>query len=1121
MKSHHHSFWLLLILFNLSLICFAWPASAEEPCDEWMGRAVSIQGDIQIRREGGIEWQLVKLYDAFCPGDMVRALPRSRAAIVIKNGSTIRLDQNSTMTFAGTSKQETILLKLIKGAAHIFSRVPRKLKITTPFVNGAVEGTEFLVRVDSSQTIMTVYEGRLLAYNAGSNLRILAGRSIIAEEGKAIRPHMVVSPRDAVRWALYYPPVFDFGRADQKEIVDSEWAQKVGSSMAAYQKGDLTGAFSFLEGLPDDLPYPNIYAYQAALLLSVGQVDQAHSDIERTIKMDPSNVQAVALSSIVALVQNDKAKALQLAQKAISLDPDSSTGHVALSYARQADFDLQGSLQNIQEAVRLDPDNALARARLAEIWLSLGYLNNALKEAIQATALNPNLERTQTVLGYAYLTQIKIKQSKEAFARAIMLDQAAPLPRLGLGLAMIRSGDLETGRQSIEIAASLDPNTAIIRSYLGKAYFDEKRDDKSGNQYAIAKQLDPDDPTPYFYDAIRKQTENRPVEALQDLQKSIELNDNRAVYRSRLLLDEDLAARSASLARIYNDLGFEQLALVEGWKSVNTDPGSYSAHRFLADAYATLPRHEIARVSELLQSQLLQPLNVNPVQPHQSESSLFIHEGAGPSETGFNEYNPLFLRNRVSLLASGLYGENETLGGEGVISAVYDRFSASVGGFHYQSDGYRENNDQEQDIYNAYTQLNLFYGTSLQAEYRSKDSERGDLSLLFEPDSYFKDMREEETTESIRIGLNQKIGPMSDVIFSYNKLETDYDLNWDPTYTIEVDESAYSCELGYIYSADVINANLGIGHYISDREAADIFEPFDPIVTTTDITQSNAYGYLQVKYPFNVNWTFGMGWDSFEGGTLDLDSKQFSPKFGLTWNLSQTTTFRAAALRSYRRSLIASQTIEPTQLAGFNQFYNDAEGTDSKRYGIGLDQAITNNFYIGAEFSRRYMEVPGEIFTPPDSLDKQEFDIEEDLGRFYIYWTPSKFFSIGPEYQYERFKRPLEFTGSERITNLNTHRFTLNCAFFHPNGFGAKFSPIFINQYGDFFEFPFDDTVAKDDQFVILNASIEWRLPKRLGQIAIEAKNLLDESFSFQDTDPSFPKIYPEQTILGKFTFSF
>ena len=69
------------------------------------------------------------------------------------------------------------------------------------------------------------------------------------------------------------------------------------------------------------------------------------------------------------------------------------------------------------------------------------------------------------------------------------------------------------------------------------------------------------------------------------MEQAIELNNNRLVYRSRLLLDSDLAARSAALGQIYNDLGFQQLGLVEGWKSVNTDPTNFSAHRLLADTY--------------------------------------------------------------------------------------------------------------------------------------------------------------------------------------------------------------------------------------------------------------------------------------------------------------------------------------------------------------------------------------------------------------------------------------------------------------------------------------------------------------------------------------------------------
>ena len=297
---------------------------------------------------------------------------------------------------------------------------------------------------------------------------------------------------------------------------------------------------------------------------------------------------------------------------------------------------------------RVSPDNTLAWARLAELWLMFGQLYDALGAAQKAVSLDPVFARTQTVLGFAYLTQVNTNEARRAFERAIERDQADPLPRLGLGLAKIRDGELIEGRKEIDIAVSLDPDNALGRSYLGKAYFEEKMDKQARDQYEISKLLDPKDPTSYFYDAIRKQTTNRPVEALQDLQKAIELNDNRAVYRSRLLLDSDLAARSAAMGRIYSDLGFQQLALVEGWKSVSADPSNFSAHRLLADSYSILPRHEIARVSELLRSQLIQPINTTPIPPSLAESNLFLISAGGPAGLSFNEFHPLFNRDGIN-----------------------------------------------------------------------------------------------------------------------------------------------------------------------------------------------------------------------------------------------------------------------------------------------------------------------------------------------------------------------------------------------------------------------------------------------------------------------------------------
>src|SRR5690606_35455582 len=247
-----------------------------------------------------------------------------------------------------------------------------------------------------------------------------------------------------------------------------------------------------------------------------------------------------------------------------------------------------------------------------ELEQMFGALGAARDAGERAVALAPELGRTQMVLGFAALTRIDVDQARAAFERAIALNSANPLPRLGLGLAKIRRSDLAEGRHEIEIAAALAPNDALIRSYLGKAYFEEKRDDRANEQFAIAQDLDPLDPTAFLYEAIKQQTENRPGEALRNLQRSIELNDNRAVFRSRLLLDSDRAARRTSLARIYQDLGFLQLGQNEAAHSLKLDPANASAHRFLSDIYRGVRRRESARVSELLQAQMLQDLNLNP-----------------------------------------------------------------------------------------------------------------------------------------------------------------------------------------------------------------------------------------------------------------------------------------------------------------------------------------------------------------------------------------------------------------------------------------------------------------------------------------------------------------------------
>jgi tetratricopeptide (TPR) repeat protein len=1086
---------------------------AAQTCEEWVGKVVSVQGEVYARRAGETQWLPVKMNDMFCPGDMIRTQGRSRAAIVLRNEAILRLDQKTTISFSGLEKEQTSILDLATGAVHFFSRFPRGLKVITPFVNAAVEGTEFFIRVEGDRTLLSIFEGQVAATNKLARLILSRGESAVAQAGQAPVPLVVVNPRDAVKWALYYPPVLEYRPADFGS--DTGWQAKVRRSIEFYWNGDLTSAFSSIEGLPEDIQDPRFYTYRAGLLLTVGCVDEAGVDIKRALNLDPSNSQAFALQSIIAVVQNQRDQALDLASKAVELAPESPAARVALSYALQAGFDLQGALSSLREAVELGPENALAWSRLSELWLSFGDLDRALEAAKKAVVLNPNIARTQTVLGFSYLTQIKIRDAKNAFERAIELDQTAPLPRLGLGLAKIRDGNLKAGREEIEIAASLDPDNSLIRSYLGKAYYDEKRDRLAKNQFAMAKELDPKDPTAWFYDAIRKQSVNRPVEALEDLQKSIELNDNRAVYRSRLMLDEDLAARSASLARIYNDLGFQQLALVEGWNSVNTDPANYSAHRFLADSYAALPRHEIARVSELLQSQLLQPINITPVQPQLAESNLFILEGAGPADPSFNEFNPLFERNRLALQASGVAGGKDTLGDEITQSGLWGRYSYSIGQFHYETDGFRENNDQNQDIYNAFGQVALSYKTSVQAEYQYKDVERGDLPLRFDPDEFLPTLRKPERLRSARLGFHHAFAPRSHLIgfLRYGEIESAFKL--PSIIDVSSDDEGYDGEIQHLLRSGRFNITSGAGYYDGNCKWKFTSTGYQD-VSESDIRHTNAYVYAQINYPKNLTWTLGGSADFFKG--VYSNSDQFNPKAGLTWNIFPGTTLRAAGFRTLRRTLLSSQTIEPTQVAGFNQFFNDFEGTDAWRYGVGIDHRISTTVNAGAEVSRRDMEVPFEDYTAGGRT--KEVDWKEDLARIYLYWTPQRWLVFSAEYQFERFKRDMDYTGEDNLHKIKTHRFPLAVSLFSSLGFSSQIKATYIDQEGEFGNRS-SGVTSGDDRFWIVDAFIRYRLPKRWGFITLEACNLFDEDFQFQDTDPAHPVIYPERLILTRLTLAF
>jgi len=493
----------------------------------------------------------------------------------------------------------------------------------------------------------------------------------------------------------------------------------------------------------------------------------------------------------------------------------------------------------------------------------------------------------------------------------------------------------------------------------------------------------------------------------------------------------------------------------------------------------------------------------------------------------------------MALQADGVVGGDDTLGGDLVFSGLYDKISFSAGQYHYETDGFRENNDQDLDIYNVFAQASLSPKTSIQAEYRYSDTEKGDLSLRFDPDNFFPTLREEEIKRSVRLGFHHKFTPHSDLIASIIYVEKDIDNTLDAQIPLppppfgpgpinmqlglDGSTDGYIAEVQHLFRSDRVHVTSGIGHFNADKDQTRYtnFQPEipplfqnDSKIDSRDIDHTNLYVYSLINYPKSATWTIGSSVDFFDDEKVDHD--KVNPKLGVSWNLFPDTTLRAAAFRTLKRTLISNQTLEPTQVAGFNQFFDDIDGTEAWRYGIAIDQKFSKELYGGVEFSRRDMDVS---FTNLSSGQVEETDEIEQLARTYLYWTPHRWLALSAEYQFERFDTDPDAPRDEMV-EIKTHRLPLKISFFHPLGFNAWMKATHVNQRGEFGNSS-AGIVRGDDQFWVVDASIGYRFPKRWGLITLEARNLFDEEFKFQDTDPANPRIYPDRLILAKFTLSF
>lgn len=706
------------LLILLTALPFTLPAQNPSP-----GRAVVVEKENHVEAQTHNEaWKPASIGQSLEVRDRLRTGEFSRAAVRFTDLSMLRVDELTTVEISpptGNGGRQTLDVK--QGGTYFFSRdKAQEIQIRTPAANGALRGTEFELRVAANgRTRLTMFDGEVDIGNAHGRVLLRSGEQAEIETGRAPRKTAVIEAVNVIQWCLYYPAVLD--------PVEFTSLGSKSSSIYEYRQGDLPGALEAYIRKPVANSIDG-RLYRAAVILAVGQVDKARATLTG---VPASDSRRKAIEKMIAAVTFQPC--------AQSTEPSTSSEWMAQSYFEQSRSNLEAALQAARKATELSPEFGFAWARVAELEFSFGRTLKAMKVLERALELAPKNAQAHTLQGFLLSAENRMGAARRSFDSAISLDGALGNAWLGRGLTSIRKGDTEAGRHDLHTAAVLEPNRSIFRSYLGKAFSQEGINTKANLELDRAKELDPNDPTPWLYSAIQRKQENRYNEAIDDLEKSVALNENRRVYRSQFLLDQDRAIRGANLASIYQKDGMIDQSVREAVRAVNSDYASAPAHLFLADSYNALRdptrillRYEAAWSSELLLANLLSPIgggSLSQFVSQQEYSKLFEKDGFGISSL-------------TEWTSDGRFRElGSQFGQAGNLSYALDAE-------YYYDNGRRPNNSVSRFEGYATFKLQLSPQDSLFFQTKMLDFEGGDLLQRYDQDEVGRETTIEVPTET-------------------------------------------------------------------------------------------------------------------------------------------------------------------------------------------------------------------------------------------------------------------------------------------------------------------------------------------------------------------------------------
>ena len=1120
---------LLILIVSFSFQSVANASARLEAAVE--GKVVQKQGKVQIYQALNNKWVNATAGTFIHAGDTIRTGANGKASLLMSDETMMQVDRSSQVQITHVAKnagwfERSVIAKTIKSASRsVYSLISGKLwarnknrnvnasfKTTTATIG--IRGTELVIEANEDGAVTsTVIEGRVEAENEYGTVIGETGNQISIQPGQAPQRSILLNPENAVQWTVVMPPLLNAAdlaggsiSTEIRQLVNQEdyatAAQKVSQQR---QRSPKDAALQLLDAVLD---------------IFNGQPVSAHKKLTRLRKDIPDNSLLLRSLATASLMTGDNDTAKVAADRAVALEPENAANHVVLAYVQQSRFELDAAMKSTSAALRLDADNMLAAVILAQLQFGSGYSEQAMNTLLTARKRDPNNAMINNLAGFVLLSLHKLDEARNAFNIALESNAGMAESHMGLGIVNMREGQVDHALESMTSAVALDPQRSLFLSYWGKMLYQVKRYDKALDMFEHAALLDKKDPTPVFYKSIVLRDLNRSGEAIESLNQAIALNDNRAVYRSRFLLDQDLAVRNVDLSILYDQLGLSRIAEKKAVAAIKSDYTNYSAHLFYAGVLGSQDDRSYPAGSEALLARMLQPANVNTFNT-------------------FNDYTSFFEQPDIGGQITARGGNFGTAGGEIIIygSDPDTNFAYNVGVFGDTTDGWRETNSEASKAAAFIgkwqpSEENGFLVSALYSNFEQRDQteQRYEIDSLSSPEDELN-----LDLAAMELGYTHKFSPGSHLLLygTYQNNTGDFirttdstlsvppALYLDDTSTAEFERPYYQLQLQYMnkfgnhqlitgllgFSGSNMQENFVIGANAVDRGPVPpiVLDPllaFDNPMPSYDLDISFISAYLHDSWQVSDNIIIEAAIyfdkmenaDAFSGTTWEV--QEAGPRLGFIWDASENNTIRLSAFK-YLLPFVTSR-LDPVDMAGVPIFRNTEEGAVIREVDLVWEYDTGNGLFSVGAFKLE-KESPSSTVTIEGSIGGAEASYETLVTK-----------TTGVSVSYR-------FSAIEDLSNptldRNDQLFIIGVRNQQANGLSMGLKDTYRN-------LDFED--GRDSPYMrTLDADIAYEFGDKAGKVSFEIRNILDAEFNWITDRFVFTGRNPARELLLSATVNF